>query len=203
MVKVSQNSLNPKKRKRFTQDEDEFIKIVVNVKGKNCWIKLGEILNRDPKQVRDRYNNYLKEDLNKGPWSIEENEKLMQLQNGNLKNKWSKMEEFFPGRNQVQIKNQWNKLNSILLPTIKKIQNSDNLTKRIEVSHQSPAVKVLQALFGGYPDYNPPDPSAPKKYVILGNEATENATVQYDNVDSREINNSSDLEEWIKNLEFW
>jgi hypothetical protein len=102
------------KRKRFTEKDDLLIKDTVAKKGGKSWDELGSILNRDPKQVRDRYNRYLKEPISYDSWSNEENVKLDCLMSQGYSGQWVKMENFFPGRNQIQIKNQWKKLKNLV-----------------------------------------------------------------------------------------
>jgi hypothetical protein len=98
------------KRKHFTENEDQIIKKKVAEKGPNCWKKLGFLLNRNPKQIRDRYNHYLKEPLSKESWSPEEDLLLINLMKGLVKNKWSDLEKILKNRNQIQIKNRWRQL---------------------------------------------------------------------------------------------
>jgi hypothetical protein len=53
-----------KKKRRFAQIEDQIILNKVAGNGPHCWKELGQMLNRNPKQIRDRYNHYLKNSLN-------------------------------------------------------------------------------------------------------------------------------------------
>jgi myb proto-oncogene protein len=65
------------------------------------------MLNRNVRQVKDRYNNYLHLSISNKPWSIEEDQKLVQLIQQYGK-KWKKISECFDGRNEVNVKNRWN-----------------------------------------------------------------------------------------------
>jgi hypothetical protein len=99
-----------KKRIRFSEREDHLIKMFVAENGITSWNELGKILSRNPKQIRDRYNHYLKETLINCAWSIEEDQLLLILMNGTLRGKWHYLEKYLRGRNQIQIKNRWRKL---------------------------------------------------------------------------------------------
>jgi hypothetical protein len=96
-----------KRRKYFNSDEDQIIRAKVAEKGEKCWDELGSILNRNQKQIRERYNHYLKKPLKEDIWSFEEDQIIMFLMQGSLRGKWFQMESYLPGRNQVQIKNRW------------------------------------------------------------------------------------------------
>ena len=99
-----------KKNKRypFTEQEDYIIlhsfRLMVD-----DWESISEQLpGRTPKQIRDRYINYLKEGLKNEPWTNEEDEILIKLFK-EIGPKWSKMMPDLPGRSSNDIKNRWHK----------------------------------------------------------------------------------------------
>jgi hypothetical protein len=113
MTKLLQDQIHlssSRKRFHFTEIEDRLIKETVTAKGSNCWKELEIILNRSSKQIRDRYNHYLKKPVRIESWSLEEDQLLINLMKGELKQKWFNLEKHFKGRNQIQIKNRWIKL---------------------------------------------------------------------------------------------
>jgi hypothetical protein len=59
------------------------------------------------KQVRERWYNHLDPQLNKGPWTPDEDAQLVKLQ-AQFGNKWVKIAEKMPGRSENGIKNRWN-----------------------------------------------------------------------------------------------
>jgi hypothetical protein len=65
------------------------------------------MLNRNVRQVKDRYNNYLHPSISNKSWTIEEDQKLVQLIQQYGK-KWKKISQCIDGRNEVNVKNRWN-----------------------------------------------------------------------------------------------
>jgi hypothetical protein len=209
------------KRKHFTEQEDHIIKFAFAEKGKECWKELGSILKRDPKQVRDRYNHSLKEPLSNDAWSREESQKLRCLMSGEYQGKWAQMEKFFPGRNQIQIKNHWRKLNSHgsipKQPTLKPFQFNQQLQietrepstfssqqlqrKSIQPlplpNQQIQTVNRPQNLFSESPDFNPSDETVLQNVKSLGNEKYDKF-VQDDGRNLDEMSSWSEFEDILK-----
>jgi len=61
---------------------------------------------RSGKQIRDRYLNKLKPDINKSEWTVEEDEIVMDLCR-KMGHKWSRISTFLPGRTEGQVKNRF------------------------------------------------------------------------------------------------
>ena len=104
---LSQSSNQKKIRKRFTKEEDEKIKKLVDVLGTECWTFISQFIKgRSPKQIRDRYSNYLMPGIFFGEWTKEEDELLAKLfsEHGS---KWSFIQRHFPNRSANSIKNRW------------------------------------------------------------------------------------------------
>jgi hypothetical protein len=94
-------------RQKFTQEEDKQLTQLVGIFGTNDWKRVAKGMgNRNARQCRERYVSYLDPNINKDPWTKEENDHLMQLheQHGN---KWKKMAKHFNGRTPLQAKNQY------------------------------------------------------------------------------------------------
>ncbi|KAK8865516.1 hypothetical protein M9Y10_011072 [Tritrichomonas musculus] len=135
-------SPNKKSRNRFTREEDEKIKKLVNIFGTQSWILISKfMLGRSPKQIRDRYSNYLIPGLFLGEWSKEEDELLIKLfdQYGP---KWSIIQNFFPNRGNNSIKNRWhNILNKKLSKENEKklasISTDDDITNNNDSKNES------------------------------------------------------------------
>jgi len=96
------------KSKRIPWHTDEDIQVIelVNKHGSK-WAKIASFLpGRTGKQVRDRFTNKLKPDINKDEWTKEE-ERIFKQRYKEMGNKWSKIASFLPGRTEGQIKNRF------------------------------------------------------------------------------------------------
>lgn len=111
---------NKQQRKvgRWTQEEDEILKsMVLKYRGKN-WKKVAEkIKGRTSIQCLHRWSKILQPGLVKGPWTIEEDRKLLDWVRREGPTKWSHCAQFISGRNGKQCRERW--FNS-LSPYVKK-----------------------------------------------------------------------------------
>ena len=104
---ASRTTENKRTRKVFSFEEDMII-LELKKKNKNInWNEVSNVLkNRTPRQIRDRWDNYLSPDLLFNPWSKEEDLLLSNLIE-KLGLKWSIIKENFPGRSYSNVKNRW------------------------------------------------------------------------------------------------
>lgn len=98
-----------KKRKLFSPQEDERLKeIKLKDNGKKTWTSVAEELgtNKNARQCRDRWENYLKPELKNRNWTDEEDLLLMEKyqEYGPL---WTRIAKFFNGRSENNVKNRW------------------------------------------------------------------------------------------------
>lgn len=94
-------------RKLFSPEEDAFLKFLVMQYGTKDFKKIASFIpGRTPRQVRERYKNYLSPEINNGPWSRDE-DALLKAKYEELGPKWSKIAEFFPHRSDINVKNRW------------------------------------------------------------------------------------------------
>lgn len=102
------NKMHKSKRSPFTCQENAFIRESVKRYGED-WETIARCLpGRSPKQVHDRYINYLREGLIKSPWTKQEDDVLLLMYKA-IGPKWSKMMINLPGRSGNDIKNRWHK----------------------------------------------------------------------------------------------
>lgn len=92
-------------RVRFTKEEDELLKQLVNTQSQPNWNEISRYMkNRTARQCRERYNNYLRANLVNGPWTKEEDELLIELYE-KYGPKWSFISQSFKARSPVNLKN--------------------------------------------------------------------------------------------------
>lgn len=104
-------------KKKWLPEEDQLllktIESYINMKIKLDWQKIAQSLrpnfSRVGKQCRERYVNHLKPEVNKGKWSLSEDESLL-IAHQKIGNAWSKMTKLLPGRTDHALKNRFNYL---------------------------------------------------------------------------------------------
>lgn len=95
-------------RKKFTVEEDEKLKQLVNQNGPKKWDQIAKMMpGRTGRQCRDRYRNYLIPGFFNGQWTQEE-DKLLREKFKQFGPQWARMMQFFPGRSANSLKNRWN-----------------------------------------------------------------------------------------------
>jgi len=102
----------------WTTEEDSLLLKLYEEFGKQ-WSKLASIMkNRTRKQIRDRYLNALRPDINYAPWTEEEEKLLVELHEA-LGNKWTLIASKLKGRTENQVKNKfyWTKRRFAIIPS--------------------------------------------------------------------------------------
>ena len=94
------------KQVRWSSTEDNQIRELIAQYGER-WTLLSKIVGtRTGKQIRDRYNNYLRSDITNAKFTQEEDSKLLELFE-EFGNKWTQIAEYMPGRTEGQVKNRY------------------------------------------------------------------------------------------------
>ena len=103
---------------KWSPAEDDQVRSYVAKFGEKKWKKISDLMStRNPLQCLHRWTKILKPGMIKGPWTIEEDQKLAQWVRVYGANKWSLAARMIPGRNGKQCRERWiNHLN----PDIKK-----------------------------------------------------------------------------------
>lgn len=99
-----------RQRNRFSVEEDQIILDLINEIGTTDWEMISKLMpGRNKRQVRERWINYLRPDLNKKPWTKEEEELLLKkhIEHGN---KWKSLSIFFPNRTEICVKCKYQQL---------------------------------------------------------------------------------------------
>ena len=92
-------------RHPFTTEEDELLKQKVAELGTNAWHEIeAAIPGRNARQCRERWNHYLSPDVENGPWTPEDDQRLLQLYT-TIGPKWTEIAKQFQKRTANSIKN--------------------------------------------------------------------------------------------------
>ncbi|XP_010442999.1 PREDICTED: myb-related protein 330-like [Camelina sativa] len=109
MGKSSSSEESEVKKGPWTPEEDEKLVGYIQMHGPGKWRTLPKNagLRRCGKSCRLRWTNYLRPDIKRGEFSLQEEETIIQLHRL-LGNKWSAIAIHLPGRTDNEIKNYWN-----------------------------------------------------------------------------------------------
>ena len=135
------------RKNQFTKSEDALIRKLVAEWGKRDGsIIAATQLQRTPREVRDRYEYYLRPGLIFDSWSEEEDTKL-RAKVEEYGTKWVHISRFFPGRSTVSLKNRWKYIKKHSCPT----ENIDVphlfLTEPIFAPNDSELKQLLTPIF--------------------------------------------------------
>ncbi|GMI66624.1 hypothetical protein HRI_000331700 [Hibiscus trionum] len=97
------------KKGRWTAEEDGILTKYIQAQGEGSWRSLPKNagLLRCGKSCRLRWINYLRSDLKRGNFTVQEEETIIQLHES-LGNRWSLIASHLKGRTDNEIKNYWN-----------------------------------------------------------------------------------------------
>ena len=107
-IKTNQgNASNKIKKFRWTQEEDDRLKKIVDKKGAKNWERIAKYIpGRNAKQCRERWIIHFDDKYNHNNWTKEEDDFLISYQK-QYGNKFSKIAKLMDSRSSIQVKNRW------------------------------------------------------------------------------------------------
>lgn len=130
-------------KSKFTPAEDLKLKqIVESQKGPFSWKEISKLMvTRTPRQCRERYKNYLSDDIKHDQWSPTEDKLIIKLYN-EYGNKWNIISKYIKGRTSNAIRNRWKYLIKNGCNQSKAHLTSESST--VEDSNYGPVAKVQE-----------------------------------------------------------
>lgn len=98
---------------QWQRREDDELFLIISQKGTKHWQEIAETLNatlgvhRNGKQCRERWYNFLNPEINREPFTGEEDLKILLLRK-EIGNRWSEIVKQLPGRTENSVKNRFN-----------------------------------------------------------------------------------------------
>ena len=97
-----------KRRRLFGPNDDRRLQQIIDQHEFNGWKSVAKLMpGFTPKQLRDRWHNYISPKNSFGPWRPEEDQMIIQKV-AEFGTKWSLIASFIKGRSDNSIKNRWN-----------------------------------------------------------------------------------------------
>ncbi|KAG7508441.1 transcriptional activator Myb isoform X2 [Solea senegalensis] len=119
---------------RWTREEDENLKKLVELHGSDDWKRIASLLtNRTDVQCQHRWQKVLNPELIKGPWTKEEDQRVIELVQKYGAKRWSVIAKHLKGRIGKQCRERWhNHLN----PEVKKTSWTEEEDRIIYQAHE-------------------------------------------------------------------
>lgn len=128
-------------RKKFTKEEDNLIRQLIAKHGDKNWIIIANYLeNRTPRQVRDRWKNYLSPAIKEEPWTCDDDVLLYQLYI-QLGPRWAQIARVMRNHTENSVKNRWGSMRRYWT----KISSSTDNAAHPDAVLRKQAMKCVQA----------------------------------------------------------
>ena len=146
-------------KRSWTQEEDTALLALIKRIGVGKWQVITnlleieyKIMGRTGKQCRERWLNHLNPEVNKGPWTQEEEEQLFMLRKA-FGHKWKLIAQNMPGRSDNEVKNHFYK-------KVRKNLRHYNKTHEIQIKGNLETILLN-------PEYEAMLVTAPKQLVVV------------------------------------
>ncbi|OHT01544.1 hypothetical protein TRFO_31572 [Tritrichomonas foetus] len=137
---ISTSTRQPKTK--FTAIEDDIIIRFVHESGAHTWGRIAPLLpGRTPRQVRERWVNYLSPDVRHEPFSEEEDKMILDLV-GKFGKRWSCISHSFNQRTDVAIKNRYILLKRREKAALRKLQFEQQALQTPQLPQIEPPVQI-------------------------------------------------------------
>lgn len=97
---------------QFTPEEDQrLLELVMAAQEKAVfalggWKDIANAIGKELRKCRERYNVYMRDDVDNRPWTVVEDD-LLREKIALIGCRWSRIAPFFPGRSEIGLKNRW------------------------------------------------------------------------------------------------
>jgi hypothetical protein len=92
---------------KFSPEEDALLIDLVTEHGTNDWATISVLIgNRNARQCRERFRNYLDPNLSNTQWTVDE-DRLLEDKVKELGTRWNKIAAFFRNRSDMALRNRW------------------------------------------------------------------------------------------------
>ncbi|OCT76878.1 hypothetical protein XELAEV_18032082mg [Xenopus laevis] len=132
-VSLQKGPKKPWSKLRWTKDEDDKVKKLVEKHGEDWGVVARHFINRSEVQCQHRWHKVLSPELVKGPWTKEEDQRVIELVHKYGPKKWSIIAKHLKGRIGKQCRERWhNHLN----PDVKKSSWTEEEDRIIYSAHK-------------------------------------------------------------------
>lgn len=111
----------------FTQDDDIKLLSLVNQYGRRDWNIISSLMeNKNRRQCKDRWRNYLDPSLNKAPFTDAENDLILRKVD-EIGFRWKEISKYFINRTEAMVRNQFQNLSRMNGNQTKSAEKSDEI----------------------------------------------------------------------------